>query len=456
MLNWLWYASAMARRADSLPDGPGTLQALGFVRRPFRFLDACARRFGDWFTVRVPGLPPFVFTSDPEAIVDVFSGDPEQLRAGEANAPLAAFTGPHSILLLDGSAHLRERHLLLPPFHGERMQTYGRVIQEIADGEIGAWPLSQPFPILHSFQRITFEVILRTVFGFDEGPDLLRLRDRLTRLFGLFAGAAGTLIQVPAFRVELGGLSPWGRVVRLKRELEEILYAEFARRRAHGTDGRNDVLSLLLEARHEDGAPMSDAVLRDEMLALLLAGHETTAASLAWVIQRVLERSDVVAELKAEVTRVGCDLRRTTDLTYLDAVIKETSRLAPVIPNVGRRLHVPLRIGGRDLPAGPVVAPCIYLAHRRPDLWTEPERFDPERFVGTRINPIAFFPFGGGVRRCIGAAFATYEMKVVLARILARAELYPVPGYRARVVRRGIAFVPSEGLPVVLTERVAA
>ena len=444
----------MEQRAVGLPPGPGLLRAFGFVRRPFQFLDACARRYGDWFTVRVPGLPPFVFTSDPEAIRDVFSGDPEQLHAGEANAPLAAFVGPHSVLLLDGAAHLRQRRLLLPPFHGERMQTYGRVMREITDHAIDAWPLGQPFPIHRSFQAITFEVILRTVFGFDEGPELARLRSCLMRLSKLFA--SGVLLQVPAFQIELGGWSPWGRVVRLKREVEEIFYAEFARRRTRGTSGRDDVLSLLLEARDEQGAPMADEVLRDEMLTLLLAGHETTAASLAWVIHRVLARPDVMAQLTEEIVRVGCEPQRINDLVYLDAVIKETSRLDPVIPNVGRRLHVPLRIGGRDLPAGPIVAPCIYLAHRRPDLWPDPERFDPERFVGTRIDPAAFFPFGGGTRRCIGAAFATYEMKVVLARILSRVTLQPAPGYRARLVRRSIAFVPSEGLPVVVSERSAA
>lgn len=446
----------MEHRAADLPPGPGLLQALGFVRRPFQFLDTCARRFGDWFTVRAPGLPPFVFTSEPDAIRDVFSGDPEQLHAGEANAPLAAFMGPESVLLLDGAAHLRERRLLLPPFHGERMQAYGRVMREITDRCIDAWSVGQAFPIHRSFQAITFEVILRTVFGFDEGAELARLRECLSPLFELFAGRLAPLIQVPAFQFELGGWSPWGRVVRLKREVEQLLYTEFARRRTQGTNGRADVLSLLLEARDEQGAPMTDAVLRDEMLTLLLAGHETTAASLAWVIHRVLARPDVMTQLTEEIVRVGCEPQRINDLVYLDAVIKETSRLDPVIPNVGRRLHVPLRIGSRDLPAGPVVAPCIYLAHRRPDLWPDPERFDPERFIGARINPVAFFPFGGGTRRCIGAAFASYEMKVVLARIFSRVRLDPAPGYRARLVRRSIAFTPSEGLPVVVSERFAA
>ncbi len=446
----------MEHRAVDLPPGPGLLQAFGFVRRPLQFLDTCARRFGDWFTVRAPGLPPFVFTSDPEAIRDIFSGDPEQLHAGEANAPLGAFMGPQSVLFLDGAAHLRERRLLLPPFHGERMQAYGRTMQAITDDEIATWPLGQPFPIHRSFQKITFEVILRTVFGFDDGPELTRLRTCLRRLFDLFASPAGMLAAIPALQIDLGGVSPWGRIVRLKREVEHIFYVEFARRRTHGTDGRTDVLSLLLEARDEQGVPLTDAALRDEMLTLLLAGHETTAASMAWVVHRVLGRPDVMTQLTEELVRVGCEPQRINDLVYLDAVIKETSRLDPVIPNVGRRLHVPLRIGSRDLPAGPVVAPCIYLAHRRPDLWPDPERFDPERFVGTRISQVAFFPFGGGTRRCIGAAFASYEMKVVLARIFSRVTLDPAPGYRARLVRRSIAFTPSEGLPVVVSERTAA
>jgi len=302
-------------------------------------------------------------------------------------------------------------------------------------------------------QAITFEVIVSAVFGFDEGGARARLCERLTQLFAIFAKPWGSLLGVPFLQIELGGLAPWGRVVRLKREIDGILYAEFARRRAAGADGHRDVLSLLLATRDDEGRPMTDAQLRDEMLTLLLAGHETTAASLAWVFHRLLTHAEVLQTLRDEIGRVAVAPERLGELPYLDAVIKETTRLDPVIPNVGRHVRAPLRIAGRGMPGGVTLAPCIYLTHRRADLWADPTRFAPERFIGTRVNPSAFFPFGGGVRRCIGAAFATYEMKIVLTAVLSRVALRLAPGYEARLVRRSIAFAPSEGLPVVVTAR---
>jgi cytochrome P450 family 110 len=445
---------------SDLPAGPSLIKAIDFARRPLQFLADCAERYGDWFTLRVPGIAPFVFTSDPTAIREIFTGDGADLRAGEANAPLGAFMGPHSLILLDGAAHLHERRLMLPPFHGERMKAYADVMRAITVDAVGEWPLGTPFALHPWMQRITFEVILRTVFGFDAGPRRDQLRQLLQRLFGVFASPLGSALGLPALQVDLGAWSPWGRVLRLRREIDALLYSEFALRRAAGVDGREDVLSMLLTARDENGAPMSDASLRDQMLTLLLAGHETTAAALSWVVHRLFERADVRSALRAELDRVVGDVpvepRHIDELKYLDAVIKETSRLDPVIPNVGRKLRVPMRIAGRALPAGVVVAPCIYLAHRRSDLWEDPTRFDPERFLSGRAPSHAFFPFGGGTRRCIGATFATYEMKIVLAEVLSTMELSPVPGYRVKVVRRSIAFSPSQGLPVIAARRHAA
>jgi cytochrome P450 len=247
--------------------------------------------------------------------------------------------------------------------------------------------------------------------------------------------------------------------MRLAEEVDEILFAEFARRRAAGRGRREDVLALLIEARDDAGRPMTDAELRDEMITLLVAGHETTATTLAWLFHQVLRRSDVLESLRAEISRVvgpgPVQPQHVAELEYLDAVIKETLRLNPILPVVGRRLGEPARIGGRDLPANVVAAPCIYLTHRRRDLWEEPERFAPERFLGKRPSPYEFFPFGGGVRHCLGAAFATYEMKIVVAEILSRVELRAAPGYTVRLVRRGITFAPSEGMPVVMERRAA-
>ena len=306
-------------------------------------------------------------------------------------------------------------------------------------------------------QAITLDIILRAVFGVDEGARFARIRKRIVRFLAQADGPAAAFLAIRPFQIELRGLTPWGRFVRDREAIRAELVAEIARRRSEGTEGRTDILSMLVEARDEQGEPMTDAELIDEMFTLLMAGHETTATSLAWVFHHVLDRPDVLAKLRAELGRVVGDgpveAQHVPQLEYLDAVLKESQRLTPVATNVIRRLTGPMRIAGRDLPAGITVSACIYATHRRPDLWPEPERFDPERFVGARPAPYTFFPFGGGIRRCIGAAFATYEMKIVLAQVLSRVELGSAPGYRMRPVLRTITIAPSGGMPVVAERR---
>jgi cytochrome P450 len=379
------------------------------------------------------------------------------MQAGEANVILEPLVGRRSLLRLDGAAHHRERRLLMPPFHGERMRLYADVMRAITEHVIDEWPSGRAFPIHPEMQRITLEVILRTVFGLEEGARLTRLRDKLTRMLAF--GAANPRLAIPWLQVDLGRLTAWGRLRRLIRDTDAMLYDEFTRRRAEPLDGREDVLSMLLAARDEHGTPMTDGELRDEMVTLLVAGHETSATTLAWVLQRLLQHPDVLARVRAELDTVAGDgpvaPEHVARLEYLDATIKETLRLNPIIPAVGRFLTRPIRIGDRDLPAGVVAAPCIYLAHRRPDVWADPERFAPERFLESKPGPYEFFPFGGGIRHCLGAAFATYEMKIVLAEMLRRVELRSSPGYRVRVIRRGITFAPSEGMPVVVERRAA-
>ena len=306
-------------------------------------------------------------------------------------------------------------------------------------------------------QTFRLDIILRAVFGVDEGARFSRIRERIVRFLAQADGPAAAFLAIRSFQIELRGLTPWGRFVRDREAIRAELVAEIARRRSEGTEGRTDILSMLVEARDEQGEPMTDAELIDEMFTLLMAGHETTATSLAWVFHHVLDRPDVLAKLRAELGRVVGDgpveAQHVPQLEYLDAVLKESQRLTPVATNVIRRLTGPMRIAGRDLPAGITVSACIYATHRRPDLWPEPERFDPERFVGARPAPYTFFPFGGGIRRCIGAAFATYEMKIVLAQVLSRVELGSAPGYRMRPVLRTITIAPSGGMPVVAERR---
>ena len=433
-----------------LPPGPrvpSLFQIFQWVFRPIPFMQRCAETYGDAFTLRIMGATPIVFFSDPATIKQVFTGDPERLQAGQANSRVfRLFVGPNSLLVLDGARHKRERRLLMPPFHGERMRLYGDMMCEITDRMIDTWPPETSFPIHSCMLEITLDIILRAVFGVREDARTARLRTLIIEYLGLLVG-----------RNPLLALAAWGRLTRLQGEIDRLLYDEIRRCKELAQEGRTDIMAMLVAVRDEDGQPMRDEEIRDEMITMLLAGHDTTATSLAWVIHRLLQNPDVLATARAEVASVigsGPHPPRPTaeqvaEFSYLDAVIKETARLNPVVPITVRHLEQGMHIGGYDLPAGAIAAPCIYLTHRRPELWPNPEEFNPERFVARRVDPYTFFPFGGGVRYCLGAAFATYEMKMVLARILSRVTLRPDPGHTVRTERRGITFVPSGGVPVI-------
>ncbi len=440
------------------PAAPAIVQSSWLSTRPFAFLRRCARRYGRCFTVRVVGKPPLVVFSDPEAIREIFSGDPQQLHAGKSNRHLVPFVGPRSLLVLDGERHLEERRIVLPALHGDRMQAYGRVMLEIVDRAIDAWPLGRRFRLHERMQEIALEVILRTVFGLADDAQLARLRYRLGRMLARGNSLWAPLVMMfPSLHRDLGPLSPWGFFVRQMREVDAVLFGEIAARRAGATRAGDDVLALLLEARRADGAPLTAAELRDELFTLLMTGHETTATSLAWAFDWLLSDAEVAAKVRAEVRDVAGDApiepHHVRDLVYLDAVLKETARLTPIFWSVYRWLETPARIGGHDLPAGVLAVPCVYLAHHSPQHWPDPDRFDPGRFLGTRPSPYAFFPFGGGVRRCIGAAFATYEMKLVIGRVAQRVVLRRAAGARARPIGRNVTVAPSDGVPVIAENR---
>jgi cytochrome P450 len=454
-------ALRMPAASSALPPGPRTprlLQMLGYVLRPYATVES-ARGFGDRYTVAsFAGPEPMVVFCDPEAIRDIFMDEGDTLRAGEATGQvLAPLLGWHSILIMDGARHLRERRLMGPPFHGERMHVYGSLMRTIASTVVDGWTPGARILVHREMQSITMDVIVRAVFGVDQEAVFAPLRERVERFVAQANGPSAPFIALRPFQVDLGPLSPWGRFVRNRQAIRDMLLGEIARRRKDGTAGRTDILSLLVDARDEQGQPMRDEELLDEMFTLLMAGHETTATSLAWFFWHVLRHPDVLARLRTELAGVTggapADAQHLPHLHYLDATIKESMRLTPVATLVARRLHEPARIGGLDLPAGVIAAANIYLAHRRPDVWPDPERFDPGRFLGTRPSPYTFFPFGGGVRRCIGAALATYEMKTVLAEILPRVALRIAPGYRMRPRLRAVTIAPSGGMPVVVERR---
>jgi cytochrome P450 len=435
-------AAAPARALPPGPRGPGIVQGLRYARDPHGFLDTLRRRHGEIFTIPFPIVGRIVYVADPALVKEVFTGPPEQMHAGEANATvLEPALGPNSVLTLDEAPHMRQRKLLLPPFHGERICRYGELIREVAAREMESWPLGEPFALRPHTQRITLAVILRAVFGVADEARFARAE----RLIETFTRRVDLVTHLPFLQRDLGRWSPWGRFLRARAELDAFIYEEIALRRAEraGADtGGDDVLSLLLGARDEDGEPMSDEELRDELVTVLAAGHETTATGLAWAIERLLRNPRVLAELRDSVA--------AGDDAYLEATIKETLRSRPVIVDVARKLTRPLRIDDYELPAGSFVFPAVAALHYREDLFPDPHEFRPERFLEGKPDNYAWIPFGGGVRRCIGASFAEFEMKVVLREFLQRAELSAVDPEPERAKIRNITVVPAKGCRVSL------
>jgi cytochrome P450 len=426
-----------------LPPGPrmpaGLQTAIWFGNAQW-MLDQCARRFGETFTLRILNEGPWIILSNPDHLRQVFTGDPQVFHAGEANQILLPILGENSVLLLDDSTHLEQRKLLLPPFHGKRMKRYGELMSEVAGAEIERWPRGEAYPLRPRMQALTLEIILRAVFGLGEGARLEVLRTELRRLLDMVTNPR--MMFLPA----LLGPQRLARMKLFQRDLARVdgpIYEEIAeRRRAGDLEDRDDILSLLLRARHEDGSPMSDTELRDELMTLLVAGHETTANALAWAIERLIRHPDKMDRLTEEVRDGGTE--------YLDAVINETLRLRPVISLVARRLTEPVEIGGMALPAGVTVAPSIYLTHRRADIYSEPDRFLPERFIDNPPGTYTWIPFGGGVRRCLGASFAQFEMQVVLAELVRRRRLEPARAESEQVKRRAITETPRRHTEVIV------
>jgi cytochrome P450 len=422
-----------------LPPGsrlPRAVQTAAWITRPGPFLMRAQRQFGDVFTIRIGGEPPWVMLAHPDAVREVFKGDPAVMHAGKANLVLRPLVGHASVLLLDGPAHMRERKLMLPPFHGSRMAGYNDLIAQIAREHVASWPRGSALSLAPRMQAITLDVVLRVIFGVDAESDRLgALRDRLRALLARVLGGGSMVAMASAGpkRVERSGIYN-----RWLRPVDALLHEQIEERRAAPGD---DVLSLLLAARHEDGSPMSDQELRDELVTLLVAGHETTATALSWTIERL--------------TRLpgGWDALRAGGAEYAEAAAKEALRLRPVLPVVLRNLQRPATIAGVDLPAGTVVAPSIYLVHRRADVYPDPSAFRPERFLDPdpQGGTYTWIPFGGGVRRCLGAAFALMEMRVVLGELGAAVDAAPARSQPERTARRGITLIPGRGAEDVLS-----
>jgi cytochrome P450 len=425
-----------------LPPGPPLprlLQTLGFIFLGPRFLEACRRRYGDAVTFGTLFDSRFVMVFDPALLKELFQGPHEQLNAGEANALLGPVLGERSVLLLDGAEHLRHRKLMLPHLHGQRMQAYAQTMRDAADREIDSWPVGEEFALLPSMQSLTLNVIMRAVFGYEPGPADEELRGGLRAMVEPLARPRGIPLMMILGRLGAGERGAAQRFETQRRAVDELLYAEIARRRADpDLSERDDVFSALLLAEDEDGARLSEREVRDELMTLLLAGHETTATGLAWTFDLLLHAPDVL------------ERARTADDKYLDAVIKESLRVRPVIPGVGRVVRgEPFSLNGWVIPPGVEINPSIRMIHRRGDLYPDPASFRPERFLGPDApDTYTWVPFGGGTRRCIGASFAQTEMRIVVQRVLERAALEAADPRPEKVQFRAITLAPHNGTRV--------
>ncbi|MHB8491387.1 MAG: cytochrome P450 [Solirubrobacteraceae bacterium] len=445
--------------SPALPPGPrlpSALQLIGTWTRPTAFFERCRARYGKRFTLHFPLQPPFVVLSDPGDIKELFMAPPDVLHPGEGARLLEPIVGANSVILLDEQPHLEQRKLMLPAFHGERMEALAPLMRDLASQEMAGWQQGggeQEIELHPRLQRLTLEIILHAVFGLHQGARLGELRELLTASLR-FTESPLSLIPLPVggpLGTALSRVGPLGRLAKLSAKADALIFALIEERsRAQEGEARADVLSMLLAARHEDGSPMSSQELRDELMTALVAGHETTASQLAWAFAELAWAPAIQDRLADEVGRAEGE-------EYLTATINEIMRRHPVLPNAEPRLvKKPVRIGGFEYEPGVVLTANAYLVHHDPDIYPEPYGLRPERFLGRQPGTYTWLPFGGGRRRCLGASFALMEMRVVLATAMARFRITPAAGGREGARRRSITISPARGGRVMLHARRSA
>lgn len=423
---------------------PRALQTTGWWTRPTGFLDRCRRIYGKRFTVRLAAQDPFVVISDPEEIKQVFTAPPDVLHPGEGTRILEPIVGPNSILLLDEDAHMSQRKLVLPAFHGERMRGLETMIAEVAREQINTWPRDELAPIHPRMQRLTMEVILAAVFGLRTGPRLDDLREALTEMLNF--GMSPLSLLPPARRAPFGR-GPWAKFLKVRARADELIYAEIRDRREQGDQGGSEIINSLIGASHEDGSPMADVEIHDELLTLLVAGHETTATQLAWTLERLTREPEVLTSLVEAVDEGDGE-------PYMTAVIRESLRLRPVLLNAApRTVKKPIEVGGITYVPRVHLLASAWLIQHDADIYPEPYAFRPERFLESDPGTYTWIPFGGGRRRCVGASFAQLEMAIVLRELLRVSKVAASIADSEATVRRAITAAPARGGETVLTGR---
>ena len=436
------------------PRSSSLVQLMNWIFRPLDYQAECRRKYGDIFKLNLMGLPSFAVVSDPQGIQEIFAVDAQQFDVGRTNGLASSLLGENSLVLLDGTEHHRQRKLMMPPFHGEKVKSYAQTICNLAQKEASRWQTEQAFPAQKAMQNITLETILHVVFGLSEGDRYQQIKPLLIELLDLTGSPLrASLIFLPFLQQDLGEWSPWGKVVRRKSKIYQLLQAEIDERRANPELLKDDVLSLMISARDEAGEGLNNIELKDQMMTLLVAGHETTATALSWALYWIHKLPEVKQKLLAELDSLDDDSDPLTvsRLPYLTAVCNETLRIYPVAFIAFLRVaNLPVKIMGHQFNSESMFALSIYLTHHREDLYPEPEKFKPERFLERNYSPYEFLPFGVGNRRCIGYALALLEMKLILATILTKWDLDLASDRPVVPKRRGATVAPHNGVPLIL------
>ncbi|MBD2530735.1 cytochrome P450 [Nostoc flagelliforme FACHB-838] len=436
---------------------PSFLQKLQWVADPVQYMEKAAQQYPDIFTGKIIGFgDTVVFVNHPQAIQEILTNDRKKFAAvGKLNRIVQPFIGNYSVLTLEGDRHKRQRQLVMPSFHGERMQAYGQQICDLTEQIFNQLPLNKPFSARNLTQEISLQVILQNVFGLSEGERFQQLKHLLPLLLDLFRSPlTSSLFFFSFLQQDLGAWSPWGKFLRDRQTIDQLLYAEIAERRQQADPERIDILSLLLSAQDEAGQMMTDQELRDQLMVLILAGYETTATAIAWGLYWIHQKPLVREKLLQELDTLGDspDPMSIYRLPYLSAVCNETLRIHPVVMfSFPRVVQEPAKLLGHSLEPGTVLLPNIYLTHQREDLYPQPKEFQPERFLERQFSPYEFLPFGGGVRRCIGEALAIFQMRLVLATILSGYQLELVNQRTELPQRRGFTLAPASGVQMVIT-----
>jgi cytochrome P450 len=455
------YPEPLQHRELDGPKAKGVRQTLRIIRlvlNPTEYMDDNVQRYGPMFKIGGESRPPLIYVGDPDVVKEIFMLDATQVETAQKMGVLKSMMGEHSILLLDGEAHHRQRKLLMPPFHGDRLRTYAQLICDITRHVSASWQPGQAFLARPPMQELTMGVILQAVFGLREGERLSRLQHLMSTMLDAFASPISScFLFFPFLRKDWGAWSPWGRFVRLREEVRALLYAEIGDRRQYlaqpdvNPDDKSDILTLLLLARDENGEAMSDAELHDELVTLLLAGHETTASALVWMLYWIHYLPDVQRKLRAELESLGPnpDPMAIAQLPYLTAVCQEALRIYPITPTTFVRvLREPITLAGYSFVKGTALMPATYIIHQRPELYPNPKQFQPERFLNRQYAPHEYLPFGGGHRRCIGSALAMMELKLGIATLLQDFELALTHHRPLRPARRGLTIAPPASMKI--------